>query len=226
MKISFPSFFPSLIVIVVTFSSGNLFFKFLAKLSDGSKFSWEIIGILIIVLVFPISLFFIILKWKIILINRHNIKTIYPLRLKILNINIKDIKEIDWWILSNHRFGDYLILDLVDSSGRKILISDLEFQNYKALEKIVIENIKIKPNLNKRKRLLLEQAKSNSIFNLIFLLASFYLIYIELSKVSKGENLKNIDYLIIILSILSIIILTLQVIEYIKTIKNYEQHRL
>jgi hypothetical protein len=220
MKISIPSFLSSVAFLGFLWLSGTLFFTSISKFSNLFELSWNLIGIIILSLIFPTLLTFLFIKLKVVYIKDNKIQAFYPFRLKIKSIQLSQIKKMNWRLLGNYKTGDYRMLELTDFNGKTLLISDLEFQNFDSLEAEILNKTNCKPNLNNRNRLKLDQAKSNLIFNPILLILMIIISYKEVNKYLDGDDFHTNNIIILSICLLVGLRLVFQAIEYIKRIKT------
>ncbi len=125
-----------------------------------------------------------------------------------------------WKLLGNYKTGDYRMLELTDFNGKTLSISDLEFQNFDSLEAEILNKSNCKPNLNNRNQLMLDQAKTNLIFNPIFLILMIVISYKEVNKYLNGDDFQVNNIIILTICLLVGLTLVFQAIEYIKRIKT------
>ena len=163
-------------------------------------------------------LFYLLYKFRILIIDSNKIISIHPFWFKKQKIDLTKIKKMKLENFFAFRGTVYRKIEITDING-KLEINDLEFENF---EKLTSE---INFDLNKKKEIDLEQAKSNlSSLNFNVYILSGLLIFLVFNTIWNSGF-----HPIIIAFFISIGILLYasikRKIEYKRIIKNGLQHR-
>ena len=188
--------------------SGTLtYFSFYKNLYSGDAILIVKIVIAIISLIFICVLFYLLYKFRILIVYKNRFISIHPFILKVITIDISHTKNVKWKKFSAFKGTIYRNVELKQEKN-KIDISDLEFENFENL----VRNLN--RNLNKDK-ITIEQAKSNNsmmIFNVVIL--SGFLVFLVVNT-----NWKNIHNAELIFFLTNIILL----FASIKRVYNYRK---
>ena len=218
MKVSVHNLIPSfsyLISCIIGIFISFQFFSDLEKIESDLK-------ILTIILLITILSILIVLSYylKFIIFYDTKISIIRPFRFQFYSFKYHEIKDIEWDILAVDRLADYRRLTIY-TDNFKINFSDFEYMNFNSLEKILLEKTKsiLKYNLANKRRIELEQAKSNRWFNLIWILMlTYFLVHFTLNT---KHNLHIIQITLIIIIYRMIVVL----VEYQKRIRGHKLKR-
>ena len=214
MRIGIYNIFTTFWFFIMLLCSGLLAYQSFSKelyMSDVNMIAK--IVIVIITLIFFCILIYLLYKFRILITYKNLIISVNPFLLKIVKIDILEIKSVKWTNFTAFKSTTYKMVEIKDINS-KIEITDLEFENFETL----VQNIE-KDKVRKLK-IDIEQAKSNNwneIFN-TFLLSGFLIFLIIITILNKAH------FLLISFILINIVLLcgTLKRLSnYRKIIKNY-----
>ncbi len=212
MKIGIYNIFTTFWFLIMMACSGTLtYFSFSKNLYSGDAILIIKIVIAIISLIFICVLFYLLYKFRILIVNKNRFISIHPFIFKIITVDILHSKNVKWKNFSAFKGTIYRKVVLIQGKN-KIDISDLEFENF---ENLVIS---LNRNLNKDK-ITIEQAKSNNlmmIFSVILL--SYFLVFLVFNSTRK--NIHNVELIFFMINIILLFASIKRVYNYRKVIKT------
>lgn len=212
MKIGIYNIFTTFWFLLMLLSSGTLtYLSFSKNLYLGDAILIVKIVIAVISLIFICVLFFLLYKFRILIVNKNHFISINPFILKMNIIDISKSKSVKWKNFSAFKGTIYRKAEL--KQGKYYIeISDLEFENFEMLTRSLNGNLNIH-------KISIQQAKSNNlmmIFNVIILLG--FLVFLI-----SNTALENIHIAEIIFFLINIILLVAsfrRVLNYRKVIAS------
>lgn len=213
MKIGIYNIFTTFWFLIMLLGSGTLtYFSFNKNLYSGDAILIVKIVIVIISLIFICVLFYLLYRFRILIVNKNHFISIHPFILKINTIDISKTKNVKWKNFSAFKGTIYRNVELKQGKY-KIDISDLEFENFENLVRSLNGN-----NINKDKTTI-EQAKSNNpmmIFNVIIL--SGFLIFLLINTTCK--NIHNAELIFFLTNIILLFASIKRVYNYRKVLNS------
>jgi hypothetical protein len=150
--------------------------------------------IVLIILTIGVIVFF-LLKFRILIVNKRKIISVFPFRLKVTVIEKTEIKNIKWTnVLQKATL--HKCMQITDFNNSTIKFTDFEFENYYTLESMIWSK---QYKNSEREKMIIDQA-SNNIGNSKFLT----LILFGLSVFIAGLLIKDSLYMELRLTILCI----------------------
>ncbi|UGS24876.1 hypothetical protein [Flavobacterium channae] len=196
MKIGLYNIFTTFWFLIILLGSGTLtYLSFSKNLYSGDAILTVKIVIAVISLIFICILFYLLYKFRILIINKNLFISIHPFIFKINKIDISKTKSLKWKNFSAFKGTIYRSVELRQGKY-KIEVSDLEFENFDHLVS------SFNGQLNKNKATI-EQAKSNysmMIFNLIIL--SCFFVFLLINTTFKDINIAEVIFFFINLILL------------------------
>lgn len=169
-------------------------------------------------IVIGVIIFFLI-KFRILIINKRKIISLFPFRLKITIINKTDIQSLNWYNVDQKAIL-HKCIQITDSKNNIIKFSDFEYENYHSLESKILGK---QESNSERDNMIIEQAKNNLGYSKFLTL-----ILLGLSLFLLGIMIKDYSYFELRLTILGIALILFfssikKTLKYIK-IKKYGAH--
>ena len=212
MKIGIYNIFTTFWFLIMLLCSGTLtYFTFYKNLYSGDAILIVKIVIAIISLIFICVLFYLLYKFRILIVYKNRFISIHPFILKVIAIDISHTKNVKWKNFSAFKGTIYRNVELKQEKN-KIDISDLEFENFENLVR------SLNRSLNKDK-ITIEQAKSNNsmmIFN-IFILSGF-LVFLVVNTTWK--NIHNAELIFFLTNIILLFVSIKRVYNYRKVLNS------
>lgn len=215
MKIGIYNIFTTFWFLIMLLCSGTLtYFSFYKNLYSGDAILIVKIVIAIISLIFICVLFYLLYKFRILIVYKNRFISIHPFILKVITIDISHTKNVKWKNFSAFKGTIYRNVELKQGKY-KINISDLEFENFENLVK------SLKGNHNKDK-ITIEQVKSNNsmmIFNVIILFG--FLVFLVVNTTWK--NIHNAELIFFLINIILLFASIKRLYKYRKAINTSQK---
>ena len=217
MKISIPAFLSSTLIVFLIGVSIYFWVNYF-EISHISEFPNKITFFLwLIYLVGPITILFLVKRFKIIFLENDFLIVVYPFLFKKNRFNFSDIKKVDWSIYGGGRSAEFLRMNITFKSGNLLSISDLEYEKFTTIEKEILQFVKPNSSFSWRSELLKSQAKFNIFYCVLGLVFFGFIIGILIKNVFKDELIIITVLIILVLMFTRILFHTFRYLKILKS---------